>query len=513
MNARLLWIVCCIFIASENKGQTLVLKGRVKCIMQQPSTTKGAENVVIVPNFIPSKSTITSSAPTGYFEINTKLPYAKLEDKTVTLYAISKCKDCNLLARRIFITEDNDRQFKADQISYCTIKDWVLDANCQNTEFKALKADSVLRAVVKQEMEDLDKVSNTSALVGTPSFLNFLSSLVSIASPALPVGFYGASSIVAANSTTGQFLLASPLYHSANAGFNFCPYRELGESVFWNPASIQQSKTRGLFSLLLNFKNNYKSSVYYKLTSKFSLGMGFIYTKQDAFRSVLYRFDNDPLDFTVKDFKFNLKESALYLSPSWKLNDKIFLGFSIKSVWQKFNNPSRLFVEQVDTIITRTFTNQLVEVQNFDADLSALYKITRQWSIGINLMNLAGSQLYGDAFIQNQIDKPIQNQRALAMGVHYKLKRMQLGSDLLFNGDGWYDASLGINYVPFNNALIAAGFAFKQKAFSISFKMKYFRIGYINDNGFLAHDLRKSKPALLNGSVYTGISIGFGGTN
>lgn len=362
-------------------------------------------------------------------------------------------------------------------------------------------------------MEDLDKVPNASALVGTPSLLNFLSSLVSIASPVLPIGFYGANSILDANSTTGQFLFASPLYHSTNTGFNFCPYRELGESVFWNAASIQQSKTRGYFSLLLNFKNNYKASAYYKITTKFSLGLGFIYTKQDAFRSVLYRFDNDPLDFTVKDFKFSLKESALYISPSWKLNDKFSLGVSIKSVWQKFNNPSRLFVEQVDTIKTRTFTNQQVEVQNFDADLSAVYKINRQWSIGINLMNLAGSQLYGDAFIQNQLDKPIQSQRALGMGVHYKLKRIHLGSDLLFNGDGWYDTSLGINYVPFNNALIAAGFAFKQRAFSISFKMKYFRIGYINDNNLLSHDFRKSKIGLFNGTLYTGVSIGFGGSH
>lgn len=186
----------------------------------------------------------------------------------------------------------------------------------------------------------------------------------------------------------------------------------------------------------------------------------------------------------MKDFKFSLKESALYLSPSWKLSDKISLGISIKSVWQKFNNPGRLFVEQVDTIKTRAFTDKLVEVQNYDADLSAIYKINRQWSIGLNFMNLAGSQLYGDAFIQNQNDKPILNQRALGLGIHYKIKRIQLGSDLLINGDGLYDASIGINYVPFNNTLIAAGFAFKQTAFSLSFKMKYFRIGYINDNIF-----------------------------
>lgn len=77
---------------------------------------------------------------------------------------------------------------------------------------------------------------------------------MSVASPALPVGFYEADSIISGNSTTGQFLLASPLYHSANTGFNFSPYRELGEAVFWNPASIQSSRTKGLFSFLVNLK-------------------------------------------------------------------------------------------------------------------------------------------------------------------------------------------------------------------------------------------------------------------
>ncbi|MBL7820524.1 MAG: hypothetical protein JNL65_07900 [Saprospiraceae bacterium] len=512
MNARFLWIALCLMISLRSEAQNLILKGRLKCILQKPNTTKGAENVVIVPNFIPPKSTITASAPSGYFEINTDLPFTKLEDKTVTLYAISKCKDCNLLARRIFITEDNDRQFKEDQYAYCTIKDWVLDASCQSAEFKALKADSVLRAVVKQEMEDLDKVSKASALVGTPSFLNFISSLVSIGSPALPVGFYGANSIVRDNSSTGQFLLASSLYHSANTGFNFCPYRELGEAVFWNPAAIQQTKTSGLLSLFVNFKNNYKASIYYRLTKKFSMGMGFMYTKQDAFRTVLYRFDNDPLDFTVNDFIFNLKESALNISPSWKLNDNISIGCSIKSVWQKFNNPSQLFVEQIDTIKTRNFSNQTVKVQNFDADLSVYYKINRQLSFGVNLMNLTGSQLYGDAFISNQKDKPIQNQRAYGLGILYKLKRVHVGSDMVLNEDGLYDASIGINYVPFNNTILAAGFSFKQAAYTFSFKMKHFHIAYINDNNFLAKDVRKSKIGLFNGNLFTGFSLNFGGT-
>ncbi len=62
----------------------------------------------------------------------------------------------------------------------------------------------------------------------------------------------------------------------------------------------------------------------------------------------------------------------------------------------------------------------------------------------------------------------------------------------------FYDASIGVNYVPFNDALLAAGFTFKQKSFSVSAQLKHFKITLINDNALLINNTKKfSSPILI----------------
>ena len=83
--------LCCVLLFVEcqlAKSQSLIIKGKVKCLNQSQNSTKGAENVLIVPAFMPSKATITVSQPSGYFEFNTGVPISKLQDKQVTIYAI-----------------------------------------------------------------------------------------------------------------------------------------------------------------------------------------------------------------------------------------------------------------------------------------------------------------------------------------------------------------------------------------------------------------------------------------
>ena len=59
---------------------------------------------------------------------------------------------------------------------------------------------------------------------------------------------------------------------------------------------------------------------------------------------------------------------------------------------------------------------------------------------------------------QSKNENMLQRQLTIepAIGIH-----TNFGTDLLFTSDGFYDAALGVNYVPFNNALISAGFAVK----------------------------------------------------
>jgi hypothetical protein len=91
----------------------------------------------------------------------------------------------------------------------------------------------------------------------------------------------------------------------------------------------------------------------------------------------------------------------------------------------------------------------------------------------------------------------------------YKWKRLNAGADLLFTKDGLFDATLGVNYIPFNNAMISAGISFKQLGYSFSFRMKYFRLAYVNDNSWLENQRSTGKKAFLNGRIHSGIVIDF----
>jgi len=81
--------------------------------------------------------------------------------------------------------------------------------------------------------------------------------------------------------------------------------------------------------------------------------------------------------------------------------------------------------------------------------------------------------------------------------------------DALFTDKGLYDASVGVNYVPANDILLAAGYAFKQQSFSASFRLKHFKIAYINDNNLVINEVRVAKNKLFNGKIYSGFVFDF----
>jgi len=275
--------------------------------------------------------------------------------------------------------------------------------------------------------------------------------------------------------------------------------------VFWNPSAISFSTKPHNISLFTNLKNNVKLGGFYRINKNISLGIGGIFTYQDerrksAFvRTPVY----DPQDLLIVDStKMNLKEYAAFISSAYKVNDKFSVGLTLKSIWQNFNTPNELFISFEDNI--GDFTDSTIKVQHFDADISATCKLTNALQIGVNLMNLAGTKLYADAFIPDQSDLKYQNLRSAGLGIVYKWQKFNFGTDILFTGEGFYDATLGLNYVPFNNALISAGFAFKQKSYSFAFRMKYFRIAYINDNQMLVNERKTGKSEILNGKFYGG---------
>jgi hypothetical protein len=489
-----------LFLFYNVNSQSLIIKGKITCMNQNQNSTKGAENIIVVPVFLPARSTITLTRPAGYFEFNTGVPMAKLQDKTVTVYIVSRCSSCKEIARRVFVSEDQDRQNRDDTKRYVTIKDWMLNANCEKAQLVPFAADSLLNIVMKQPAQDLDKVPAATALTGAPAALNFLTNLAIVVAAA-PAGNYSLVKLSPGKIHYGNFLLASPLMHSANTGFNFSPSRDMSETVFWNPSAIAGSRKPNNISLLTNLKNDIKAAGYLQLNSKVSLGGGFIYTAQDEFRNSFFiktdNTANPPKE--VDSLGMKLKEFAAFISPIYKVNNKFSIALTIKSIWQNFNVPYKVLATDASDIIDTS-----IKKQHIDIDISATYKIGNSFQLGINFMNLAGTKLYADAFVPGQAVRPMQNQRSAGLGLLYKWQRFNAGADLLFTGDGFYDATVGINYVPFNNALLSAGIAVKQLSYSLAFKIKYFRIAWVDDNKWMINEKRKGKSGILNGKIYGG---------
>ena len=498
---KILFYSCFQFLfCLQVQSQQLIIKGKIKCLNQHEGSSKGAENVVVVPAFMPARSTVTTSTPSGYFEFNTGLPLSTLQDKTITMYAISKCTGCREAAKRIFISEDRDRQNKNDEKQYVTIKDWMLKTNCKEAELIPLAADSVLNVVSRQQGQDLEKMTAATALVGTPAFLNFLTTLTTVVgATGFPTGIFTVNRLYEHEINYGQFLQASPMYHSANIGFNFSPSRDMSEAVFWNPSAMALSRKPGNISLLTNMKNNGKLSGFYRISDRFSLGAGVIFTMQDEFRRAMFVQNQDMRweDSLVME----LKEYAGFISPAFKINDNLSIGASVKFMKQDLNIPNFATVENDGQW---NFTDSNVQKTAIDADLSATWKISPSFQVGANIMNITGSELYKDAFLPSQVSIPFQGQRSYGLGLQYKYARLNAGADILLTEDGLFDASLGLNFVPFNNALISAGLSLQQLSYSVAFRMKHFRIAFIDDNGWMSNERRSGKINILNGRIYGG---------
>src|SRR5688572_11028152 len=153
MKKFIIYPALLLLLYEASYGQNLVIKGRVRCMNQSAHSTKGAENIIVVPTFKPSRSAITASSPSGYFEFNTGTTLSTLQDKQVNIYIVSKCGSCKDIVKRVFVSEDQDRQNRDDGKSYVTIKKWMIEKYCKEIELSSFKADSLLQVIIKQPDE------------------------------------------------------------------------------------------------------------------------------------------------------------------------------------------------------------------------------------------------------------------------------------------------------------------------------------------------------------------------
>lgn len=261
-------------------------------------------------------------------------------------------------------------------------------------------------------------------------------------------------------------------------------------------------------SLFTNFRNNVKAGGFYQLSSKFAIGAGVRWYGQDEFRTVEYQPNSDvgAIQLFNDSLSLKLNEYIINVAASYRVNDKLGVGLAIKHTTQNFSRPVKVFIESGKPSV---FTNENYSKTKIDADLSVSYAATESLNLGATLLNVFGSELYSDVFLPGAIEKPLYQQRAVGIGAMYKLDRLNIGTDILLNKEGLYDISLGANYVPFNNALISAGFAFLNSSYSIAFRMKYFRIAYVNDNNFLVNENKKGKSGIFNGRLHSGFVFDF----
>ncbi|MEO6814868.1 MAG: hypothetical protein ABI172_13135 [Ginsengibacter sp.] len=495
-------------LAGTATAQDVIIKGTLRCTNNGVTTsTRGAVNIIIIPSFNPSAAVATSTTPQGFFQINTGWDAKALRDKDVTLYIITKCSSCKKI-QRVFISEDLDKRNTDPTKMYVTVKGWKIIENCTQAELPDILSEQLLDSAHRLPAQDISGKAPGSQAMSPVSFINLFTKLVTPVAGGGDNGYYKAVSIPPGKIMYGNFLHSSPITNTDNTGFNFAPSRNLSEAVFWNAAAIANSPKPNNVSLLANFKNNIKLSGYQQISKKFYVGLGGIYTKQDQYRKVIY--SQVPLESTFPfSHREKLEEFAAFIASAYKINNNISAGISIKSVWQNFNNPNKgaLVFDNVSQIFFKD--DDTINRQNFDVDLSLDYKITNFLQAGVSVMNVAGTKLYADQFIADSANQTYINQRAYGIGLCYKRGRLNVGVDALLTDKKFYDASLGVNYVPFNNGLISAGYAFKQESFSISFRLKHFKIAYINDNNLVINDVKISKSTIFNGKIYSGFVFDF----
>ncbi len=497
----------CIFNAGI--AQQVIIKGTLRCTNNGVMSTRGATNIIIIPSFNPISAVATTTTPKGYFEIKTGWNAKDLRDKNVSLYILTKCSSCKKV-ERVFISEDLDKRNTDPTKMYVTIKNWKMLDNCKDTELPDLMSEKLLDSAQRLPALSLDGKAPGSGAMATVSFINLFEKLVTAAATGVNRGVFKAAIILPGKIKFGSFLQASALTNTDNTGFNFSPSRNLSEAVFWNAAAITNSSKPNSINILANFKNNIKFSAYQQISKQFYLGVGGIYSKQDQFRNVQFKrlLESLPVIHTEK-----LEEFAAFLAPVYKINNNASVGISIKSVWQHFNNPFLVDLQTynnngVDKIYN-FFIDDTIKKQHFDVDASFSYKINSFLQAGVSVMNVTGSRLYGEMFIKDSSNQSFINQRGYGIGLTYKRERLNAGVDALFTDEGLYDASLGINYVPANDVLLAAGYAFKQQSFSASLRWKHFKIAYINDNNGMINEVKLAKSKRLNGKIYTGVVFDF----
>jgi hypothetical protein len=483
-------------LSSQGIAQPLTINGTIRCINKNTNSTRGLENVLIRSD-VSKISTPTQTNPAGYFQLQLpEVQFRDLKNQTIEVKVYSRCGECKESVYHPFVDKPT-----------ITIDRWRLPANCTEYELTPKSLDSIKDIAANYEPRNYKKNIASSSALASPALLNVFTGLVKVVGVISNIGGqFPATTLFPGKITYGEFLLGSHLYKSANTGFNFAPERDFSDVMFSNLAAAVQSTKENNITVMTNFRNYGKFGGFAKISPTVTIGGGFIFATQDEFRTVDFSRPSAP--GLVDSFPMKLNEYSISVGPSIAVTKKLSLGVNLKLIHQNMNIPETLYVDVTKPVPSYT-TDSTIRRNIVDLDLSAYYQVSESLVMGINLMNLAGTNLYADAFVPGADTINEIKQRAVGIGATYKIKRVNIGADLVFGDGGLYDVSLGVNVVPFNHALISAGYTFKQHGYSISFRLRHFRIAYINDNDFMVSEKKKPDINIGNGKLFGGFVFDF----
>ncbi len=503
MSGKCLFIVLFALLCAEGFTQELQFRGRIKC-SNDPShrSTRGAEKLIVVPTALPTQSVYTTSDPNaGFYFINTGLDVKVLDDRTVRLLVITSCDECTEDITR-FISKD---QLKYDDHYFIDFGTKKIKHLCDDLEFDVVAIDTVMNKILAQENRDV----KNEGWAATPALLNILFAIPPAAAPppdSIVVDYLPIESTSEARITYGELLLYSSFANSSSGGFNFAPTRDFSETVFWNPAAIFEHADRANVSTSTNWRNQFKSTAFFKIKPGFGLGIGFLGSRQKDSRTLF----NDEIDQDIRE-QFRLRENATYISASWKPVSFLSIGLSGKWISQKFDNYQMIERTRVYNSgnLRRTEYETVTkeeEQSHYDMDLSVYLPIHRSFRFGFNVMNLLNSKLFGSNYLSDESPTYV-NQFSYGAGMVYKYRRFNLGYEVLIHDQKVYNSTVGINIIPIDQLLLSGSWSTKYNAYSVSIKYGKFKTSFTNNQDLIFHEHRGNSSRFLIEKPYLYSSI------
>ena len=419
-----------------------------------------AEYILVVPEDFLKKVKLTNDI--GFYYLI--LP-GRIVDKDITLYYCNSKE--SLQKKRISILEPQISKIENDYVYY--VESVVLDVPCS----EAVENESVMYqqlALLQQKPEETGKLLGIGTVTASslPIWILALPGGAGAAAdgdgaPSVPVRVIDISD---QDIPQGKLLSYSLSAFSDKMGFNFVPKRDIGESVFWNSSAISMAFFNQI-SAYSNFENYSRVSAAFTVKDVIGFGIGYMYLKQEEKRTGLL----ETGQFIIDDFES--KEDGIFLSASILLQEVLPNSFSVgitgKRIEQEIESPGDVAYINATSGIFKSWTHNERKNTIYDFDLSATYRLSNSVTLGATLMNIAGKKLIDGTGYEIP-------QRAGGIGGVYQWRKLQIGTDIICRESESAGLALGANFVPFNSALIYAGYDTTYHAYSV--KAKYWWLSY-----------------------------------